>query len=101
MLTFESFYSWVSDIPNRLKENGFSVVESESGQFELDLVQECTKTYLMVLREFLQGFKNLPDLNIQCLAKEQEDYLDQLYLQYNDGVIYNWSPVSLLARKED
>ncbi|KAJ5114214.1 hypothetical protein N7456_002748 [Penicillium angulare] len=94
-------FRWVSDIPDRLTEKGFLVLESESGRFELDSIQECTKTYLLVLREYINGFKKLPDLDIQQMAKEEEIALDQLYLQYSHGIVYNWSPVSLLGRRDD
>ncbi|KAJ5086211.1 hypothetical protein N7532_010982 [Penicillium argentinense] len=94
-------YSWVSDLPNRLRQNSFCIIESESGHFELNLVQLCTNTYLLALREILQGIKRILDHDLLLSITEQEVALYQLSSQNTDGFIYNWSPVSLLARRED
>ncbi|KAJ5471346.1 hypothetical protein N7530_008703 [Penicillium desertorum] len=90
-------YSWVSDLPNRLRQENFNVLEVENDDFRPELVQLCTNTYLMALREILQGIKRLLAQNMLLSITEQEVALYQLSLQ-NTRVIYNWSPVVILAQ---
>ncbi|KAE8389726.1 hypothetical protein BDV23DRAFT_172905 [Aspergillus alliaceus] len=52
------YSSWVSDLPNRLKNEGFHFLEIRNGNFAPYLTQLCTNTYLLGLQELFQGIKS-------------------------------------------
>ncbi|KAJ5237744.1 hypothetical protein N7489_007835 [Penicillium chrysogenum] len=93
-------FNWVSNLPNLLRQDGLSILESDSGHFKPDLVQLCTNTYLLALREILLGIKRMLAQGLLLSVSEVEVALDRLCSTNTDGTIYNWSPISLLARKE-
>lgn len=89
----------MSDLPNRLRESEFRVLQSDFGHFQDYQVQLCTDTYLLALREILQGIRRRIAHDLLPSVREQEVALDRLFSQNTGGVIYNWSPVSVLAQK--
>ncbi|KAJ5649244.1 uncharacterized protein N7484_002967 [Penicillium longicatenatum] len=91
-------YGWVSDLPNRLREEKFKIIESENGFFKPELVQLCTNTYLMALRVIIQDVKRQLAQNLQLSISELEVALYRMSLQNSAGFIYNWSPVAVLAQ---
>ncbi|KAI9035793.1 class I SAM-dependent methyltransferase [Aspergillus affinis] len=91
-------YSWVSDLPRRLRQEGLQVVEFHHGRFNSDATQLCTRTYLMALQEILNGIKRTSSEDINRSVTEQEAVLQQMLGQAKSGMIYNWTPVSVLAR---
>ncbi|KAJ5287869.1 hypothetical protein N7478_003555 [Penicillium angulare] len=48
---------WVSGLPDMLQKGGFFILESDTDRFEQNESQLCTNTYLLALREILQGIK--------------------------------------------
>ncbi|KAJ5959111.1 uncharacterized protein N7479_006261 [Penicillium vulpinum] len=89
-------YSWASNLPGHLQED-FNILQSETGRFKPELVQLCTNTYLMALREILHGIKR-PLAHDMLVSTKQEVALYQL--QNTKSCIYNWSPVVILAQKK-
>ncbi|CAG7917985.1 unnamed protein product [Penicillium olsonii] len=93
-------YRWVSELPSFLETEKFKIIESDTGVFEHELVQLCTNTYLLALREILQGIKRILGQDLPLVIAEQELALYRLLLQ-NTRVVYNWSPVVLLAQSQE
>ncbi|CAG8028543.1 unnamed protein product [Penicillium olsonii] len=93
-------YRWVSELPSFLETEKFKIIESDTGVFEHELVQLCTNTYLLALREILQGIKKILGQDLPLVIAEQELALYRLFLQ-NTRVVYNWSPVALLAQSQE
>lgn len=92
--------SWVSDLPNRFREDvDLQVHDLHSGRFQPALVQLCTNTYLMALREILQGVKRRLAQDLLLSISELELTLYDLSGENTDGMVYNWTPVSLIAQK--
>ncbi|KAJ5345235.1 hypothetical protein N7452_003239 [Penicillium brevicompactum] len=91
-------YSWVSDLPNRLHQDGFTVHDADSCCFEPHLMQLCTNTYLMAIQEILHGIKRAYSESLTLFITEQERLLSDMTRQKAEGIIYNWSPVSVLAQ---
>ncbi|KAJ5513019.1 hypothetical protein N7463_002571 [Penicillium fimorum] len=90
-------YSWVSNLPSHLQQN-FDIIQWEIGCFRPELVQLCTNTYLMALREILQGIKRSLVHDMPFSSTEQEVALYRLS-QNTKSCIYNWSPGIILAQK--
>jgi hypothetical protein len=55
----------------------------------------------MALREILQGIKGLLGDQILLSVTELELNLYHLTLERANGIIYNWSPVTLLAQNKE
>ncbi|KAJ5350000.1 hypothetical protein N7541_007727 [Penicillium brevicompactum] len=91
-------YSWVSDLPNRLHQDGFTVHDADSCCFEPHLMQLCTNTYLMAIQEILHGIKRAYPESLTRFITEQERLLSDMTRKKAEGIIYNWSPVSVLAQ---
>lgn len=81
-----------------MKQNGFSIIESETCKFGPRLIQLCTNTYLMALREILQGAKKRLAGQSLLSIVEHEQVLYHLSTHNTVGFVYNWSPVTLLAQ---
>lgn len=58
-------------------------------------------TYLMALREILQGIKGICGDEISFFVMELELDLYYLTLERLNGITYNWSPVSLVAQNKE
>ncbi|KAJ5766036.1 uncharacterized protein N7511_003652 [Penicillium nucicola] len=91
-------YNWVSDLPNRLQEQNFTILESKTDSFRPGLVQLCTNTYLIALREIIQGMKRRLGHSLMISLTELEVSLYQISLHNTGDFIYNWSPVVVLAQ---
>ncbi|KAJ6151650.1 hypothetical protein N7470_007247 [Penicillium chermesinum] len=89
--------SWVPDLPNCLRMEKFDVLEAEKSRFRPELAQLCTNTYLMALLEILQGIKRILAHDSLLSIVEQELALHRLSSN-NTEVIYNWSPLAILAQ---
>ncbi|KAJ5094349.1 hypothetical protein N7456_010210 [Penicillium angulare] len=98
---FDLDYRWVSALPDMLQKGGFSILESDTNRFEQNQAQLCTNTYLLALREILQGIKRQAPGDSLLSMTELEVDLAQLCLQNTKGIIYNWTPLSILARNCD
>ncbi|KAJ5873461.1 uncharacterized protein N7473_013334 [Penicillium subrubescens] len=94
-------YSWVSGLAESIQQGDFRIIEAERSQFKHELVHLCTNTYLMALREILQGIKGILGDQILLSVTELELNLYHLTLERANGIIYNWSPVSLLAQNKE
>lgn len=88
----------MSDLPNRLRDENFKILESENGYFKPELVQLCTNTYLMALRVIIQDNKRQLAQDLLLSSTELEVALYQMTLQSTTGFIYSWSPVVVLAQ---
>ncbi|KAJ5484096.1 hypothetical protein N7539_005892 [Penicillium diatomitis] len=94
-------YSWVSRLADQMRQVNFRMIEAERKTFDHDLKHLCTNTYLLALREILQGIKRLLGSQSLLSVTELELQLHQLTLERADGIIYNWSPVTLLVQKNE
>lgn len=61
-------------------------------------MQLCTNTYLMAIQEILHGIKRAYPESLTLFITEQELALSDMTREKAEGIIYNWSPVSLLAQ---
>ncbi|PYH49751.1 class I SAM-dependent methyltransferase [Aspergillus saccharolyticus JOP 1030-1] len=91
-------YSWVSELPERLRKENLEVVESDSGRFAPHLVDLCTRNYILTLRELTQGIKKGLSADMLLAVSEQEVALQCLATQQKEKIVYNWSPVTVLAQ---
>lgn len=90
---------WVSELPTRLALQGFEIKQAGNTPFEWDLKQLCTSTYLMALAEIFQGIqRNCPE-GPSIVTTEHDKALHRLIRQCRNGMIYNWTPVTVLAQK--
>ncbi|KAL5359074.1 hypothetical protein BJX96DRAFT_183536 [Aspergillus floccosus] len=89
---------WATNLPSTLQNYNFSIIEAESSYFQSYLAQLCTNTYLFGLRSVLKGIKRQSARESRPLINELEALLDQLCLENTKGIVYNWSPVSVLAQ---
>ena len=85
-------------LPNRLRDENFTILELENGSFKPELVQLCTNTYLMALRVIIQDIKRQLAQNLLLSITELEVVLYRMTLQSTTGFIHNWSPVVVLAQ---
>lgn len=53
----------------------------------------------MALKEILAGIKRTSSLKDIAEIEACDMLLDKLIWSRNDGIVYNWGPVSSLARK--
>ena len=87
--------SWVPNLPKRVKQVGFHLVEFERQQFQNNLINVCTNTHLLALHEILQGLRqSCPWEGIL----EHEIALHGLLSAERRSIIYNWSPTVLLCQ---
>lgn len=61
-------------------------------------MQLCTNTYLMAIQEILHGIKRACPKSLTLFITEQELALSDMTGKKAEGIVYNWSPVSLLAQ---
>lgn len=93
--------SWVSRLPDSIRQADLRIIETERKTFDNDLKHLCTNTYLLALREILQGVKGILGSQTLLSVTELELHLYHLTLERTDGIVYNWSPVTLLAQKSE
>jgi len=91
----------VSDLADHIEKGHFRVLDVERSHFKHELVQLCTNTYLMALQEILQGIRRNRGHQILDSVAELELALYRLTLERPNGIVYNWSPVSLLAQNQE
>ncbi|RAH81239.1 hypothetical protein BO86DRAFT_102959 [Aspergillus japonicus CBS 114.51] len=94
-------YIWVSELPDRMRKEDLEIVESDHGRFAPPLMDLCTRTYILALRELTQGIKRGLSGDILLSVSEQEVALQCLATQQKEKIIYNWSPVTVLARSRE
>ncbi|KAE8392527.1 hypothetical protein BDV23DRAFT_170844 [Aspergillus alliaceus] len=80
-----------SDIHNRLQQAILTILSSKRDNFQSFLAQKCTETYLLALAEI---FRDLLPLLSEC-----ETELQELCALRNKEMVYNWSPIKVLAQK--
>ncbi|KAE8343476.1 hypothetical protein BDV24DRAFT_161522 [Aspergillus arachidicola] len=88
--------SWVPNLSKRVKQIGFLLIEFEWQQFQNNLMNLCTNTYLLALREILQGIRQ------SCPSEaviEHEIALQHLLSEERRSIVYNWSPTTLLGQR--
>ncbi|KAF5979421.1 methyltransferase [Fusarium coicis] len=92
-------YSWVSSLKASLESCGMVSIEHLQCRFKPGLIQMCTNTYLMALKEIFDGIKRTSSISGSSEIEACDVLLDKLICSRTDGMVYNWGPVSLLARK--
>ncbi|KAF4945087.1 hypothetical protein FGADI_12201 [Fusarium gaditjirri] len=92
-------YSWVSSLKASLESCGMVSIEHLQRRFKPGLIQMCTNTYLMALKEIFAGIKRTSSIRDSAEIKACDTLLDKLICSRDDGIVYNWGPVSSLARK--
>ncbi|KAE8150518.1 S-adenosyl-L-methionine-dependent methyltransferase [Aspergillus avenaceus] len=93
-------YRWASDIHHRLQKARCTVLRFKRGRFQSFLAQKCTETYLLALAEIFRGIrKSCTDDLLPLLSECEADLQELSALHSNKGVVYNWSPIEVLARK--
>ncbi len=67
------------------------MLEASNREFQHDLIQLCTNTYLAALSEILQGIARRAgsESEFREMVKEQQDALAILSQSSNTGMIYN------------
>lgn len=91
----------MSGLANHIEKRRFRVLDVGTSHFKHELVQLCTNTYLMALQEILRGIKRNLGHEILDSVAELELALYRLTLERSNGIVYNWSPVSLLAQSQE
>ncbi len=83
--------SWVSQLPRSLPIYGLEVLEASNREFQHDLIQLCTNTYLAALAEILQGIERRAgsESEFKGVVKEQQLVLAKLSQSSNTGMICN------------
>ncbi|KIM93704.1 hypothetical protein OIDMADRAFT_46112 [Oidiodendron maius Zn] len=95
-------YSWVHSLPRSLAEEHLTIVQCTCDTFEHILVQLCTDTYLLALKEILEGIKRMSSHNIGDYSTcPSEVALDQLLASHNNDLVYNWGPIVVLAQNDN
>ena len=93
--------SWVHNLPRSLAEEHFTIVQCTCDTFEHNLVQLCTDTYLLALKEILEGIKRMSPHNIGDYSTcPSEVALGHLLASHNNGLVYNWGPIAVLAQND-
>ncbi|RDA94322.1 hypothetical protein CP533_3771 [Ophiocordyceps camponoti-saundersi (nom. inval.)] len=85
-----------------LQREQFAIIREDRNVFQDFTSQLGTKTYLLALKEILEGVKRRweGDETGQRLAMRGQQSLTKLTSAYSNGLVYNWGPVSILAQLE-
>ncbi|KAF5864625.1 hypothetical protein ETB97_007183 [Aspergillus alliaceus] len=92
-------YGWASDIHNRLQQAILTILSSKRDNFQSFLAQKCTETYLLALAEIFRGIRTTCAEDLLPLLSECETELQELSALRNKEMVYNWSPIKVLAQK--
>lgn len=89
--------SWVTILPEILRDEKFSILKLQEDTLPPSLRQLGTNTYLLALQEIIRGIRSR-----LALPKEStypyERALAELLNQHTSGIIYNWGPTFVLAQ---
>ncbi|KAF4513172.1 hypothetical protein G6O67_000475 [Ophiocordyceps sinensis] len=95
-------YSWVHALPATLRRENVVVLHADQEAFSTSAVHLCTKLYLLALEEIIEGITaTLSEDEGQeglRMAHECRKTLKQLISRCNLGLVYNWGPVSIVAK---
>ncbi|RCI14843.1 hypothetical protein L249_6708 [Ophiocordyceps polyrhachis-furcata BCC 54312] len=92
--------SWTKTLSASLQRENLSIIKEKQDVFQKFTTQLCTKTYLLAMKEILEGIKQTRNEKetAEQLAMRGEEALARLTSEYYKGLIYNWGPVSILGQ---
>ncbi|KAF9884862.1 hypothetical protein FE257_001205 [Aspergillus nanangensis] len=93
-------HRWLLDLPHRVEEHGFTLLDSYEGEFAPDLIQLCTNTYLVILFGMLEVVKAGPEGKILPSISECSESLQAVYTETRYGGSFHWPPVTVFAQKK-
>lgn len=102
MLILVAGKSWVHALPATLRRENVVVLHADQEAFSTSAVHLCTKLYLLALEEIIEGItatlsENEGQEGLR-MAHECRKTLKQLISRCNLGLVYNWGPVSIVAK---
>ncbi|RDA86903.1 hypothetical protein CP532_1863 [Ophiocordyceps camponoti-leonardi (nom. inval.)] len=91
---------WVRNLPSHLQRQDFKILESKHGVFEGCTSQLCTNTCLLATKQVIEGCKRKmeDDAEMNELLEKCEKSLAELLPRFNEGLVFNWKPVSVLGQ---
>ncbi|PFH59830.1 hypothetical protein XA68_11848 [Ophiocordyceps unilateralis] len=92
---------WVRTLPTYFQRQNLKIIEAKQIDFKGYTSQLCKNTHLLAFEQMIQGIKRKMmsgQVETGRSVAKCEDSLTKLLSRFNDGLVYNWVPVSVLGQ---